>query len=110
MDSLLQLLPMLAAMVVLMACSGFFSASEAALFYLSPRDRRGMTSGTPGEQAATNLLQDPDRLLSAVLFWNLVINVAYFAIASVCSIRLERDPSLGNSGAVIFAMRARCWP
>lgn len=106
MDSLLNLLPMLIAMVVLMAGSGFFSASEAALFYLSPRDRRGMVSGTPGEQAATSLLQDPDRLLSAVLFWNLVINVGYFALASICSIRLERDPELGKSWAVAFAMVA----
>ena len=45
MDSFLQLLPWLIAMALLMACSGFFSASEAALFYLPPRDRRAMASG-----------------------------------------------------------------
>ncbi len=46
MDSFLDLLPWLIAMALLMACSGFFSASEAALFYLPPRDRRAMASGS----------------------------------------------------------------
>ena len=32
--NILELLPWLVAMVVLIACSGFFSASEAALFSL----------------------------------------------------------------------------
>lgn len=103
MDSFLQLLPWLIAMALLMACSGFFSASEAALFYLAPRDRRAMRSGTQSEQAAVILLLDADRLLSAVLFWNLVINITYFAISSICSIWIEQNTSWGQTGAVIFA-------
>lgn len=104
MEPLLQLLPWLITMVVLMACSGFFSASEAALFFLPPRARREMESGTRAEQVACELLDDPDRLLSAVLFWNLVINIAYFAIASICAIRLERDSNFGQTGAATFAI------
>lgn len=104
MDSFLQLLPWLCTMAVLMACSGFFSASEAALFYLQSRDRRDMRNGSPGEQAAAILLANPDRLLSAVLFWNLVINITYFAIASICAIRLEENAALGNTASVLFAM------
>ncbi len=104
MDSFLQLLPWLITMVVLVGFSGFFSASEAALFYLPPRDRRAMQSGTAGEQAAVSLLSRPDRLLSAVLFWNLLINVSYFAIASICSIQLEQIEGLGQSAAVGFAV------
>lgn len=104
MDSFIQLLPWLATMAVLMACSAFFSASEAALFYLQPRDRRAMRNGASGERAAIRLLTDPDRLLSTVLFWNLVINIAYFAIASICAIRLEEDPKMGQAAAVTFAM------
>ena len=103
MDSFLQLLPWLMAMALLMACSGFFSASEAALFYLPPRDRRAMRSGTESEQAAVILLGDAERLLSAVLFWNLVINITYFAIASICSIWIEQNTSWGQTGAVVFA-------
>ena len=44
-----------------------------------------MDSGTRLERTAAQLLSDPDRLLSAVLFWNLVINVTYFAMASILS-------------------------
>lgn len=93
-------------MVILMACSGFFSASEAALFYLRLRDRREMQNGSLGDQAASALLADPDRLLSAVLFWNLVINIAYFAIASICALRLENSESAGQTAAVSFAVAA----
>ena len=101
-----SLLPWLATMAVLMACSGFFSASEAALFYLQPKDRRDMASGGPADKAAAALLETPDRLLSAILFWNLVINMAYFAIASIVAIGLEENPKLGNTGAVTFAVLA----
>lgn len=103
MNELLPLTPWLIAMVILMACSGFFSASEAALFYLRPRDRREMESGSVAEKAAAELLDDPDRLLSAILFWNLVINITYFSISSICSLRIEKTETLGKSEAVIFA-------
>ena len=103
---LLPLLPFLIAMLVLIASSAFFSASEAALFYLPPRDRRAMESGTRGEQAAVALLQDADRLLSAVLFWNLVTNVTYFALAAMCSIQLEHVPRFGSTLAVLFSAAA----
>ena len=96
--------PWLIAMVILMALSGFFSASEAALFYLRPRDLRQMESGTTADRAAANLMQNPDRLLSAILFWNLLINIVYFSISSVCSIGIEKLPAFGQTGAVVFAV------
>jgi len=102
--NLFTMLPLIGAMLALMACSAFFSASEAALFYLPSRDRRSMASGTRGEQIAISLLQDADRLLSAVLFWNLVINVTYFALASIVSIRMEDSSQLGQTWAVGFAI------
>lgn len=101
-----SLLPWLATMAVLMACSGFFSASEAALFYLQPKERRDMASGGPADKAAAALLETPDRLLSAILFWNLVINMAYFAIASIVALRMEENTGLGQAGAVTFAVMA----
>ena len=76
-------------MGVLLCASAFFSASEAALFYLSPRDRASFESGGGTEQIAAALLKNADRLLTAVLFWNLVINISYFTIASVFSIYLQ---------------------
>ena len=85
-----------------MAGSGFFSASEAAMFYLRPRIREKMQSGSAGEKMAFQLTERPERLLSAILFWNLVINIAYFAISSIVAIRLENTES--RSASIGFAI------
>lgn len=90
-------------MAVLIGCSAFFSASEAALFYLRPADVRALEQGSTPQRVAAGLLGDPDRLLSAVLFWNLAVNVTYFAISSIVSIELGQDKSFGNTGLVIFS-------
>ncbi len=81
--------PLLASMALLAVCSAFFSCSEAALFYLKADDRRKLKQGNAAERAAVELLAQPDRLLTAILFWNLIINIVYFALASMVSIRLE---------------------
>lgn len=104
MNSFLELLPWFIAMAVLVCCSAFFSASEAALFYLRPADRRQLRHGSTPERLAGRLLLDPDRLLSAVLFWNLLINVVYFAISSICAIQIERVDGLGRPYAAGFAL------
>jgi CBS domain containing-hemolysin-like protein len=105
-QGLLESLPWLITMAVLIGCSAFFSASEAALFYLRRADRRVLAKGTLAQRAAERLLHDPERLLSAVLFWNLVTNITYFAIATIVGLRLERHPSGGQTSGVAFAMAA----
>ena len=87
---MLELLPWLVAMGLLILLSGFCSSSEAALFLLSPQDQRSLREGSRAEQRVAKLLADPDRLLTAVLFCNLVVNVAYFAIASISAMRLQQ--------------------
>lgn len=79
----------LAPMLVLVCLSAFFSGSEAALFFLDRRDREAFARGTRSQRTAAQLLRDPESLLSAVLFWNLLINLAYFTLASVTSTRLS---------------------
>ncbi len=76
-------------MGILVLCSAFFSSSEAALFYLSRKDRTEMGKGSRMQCMAVALLADSDRLLTAVLFWNLLVNLAYFTISSIICIRLE---------------------
>lgn len=98
---LAELIPWFAAMVVLIGCSAFFSCSEAALFYLRWQDRRALAAGGRGERAAVALLNNPDRLLSAVLLLNLVTNMSYFAITSIVAVQLERVT--GRSTAVLFS-------
>lgn len=89
-------------MAVLIACSAFFSGSEAALFYLRPQDRRLLAGGSTAQRLAHHILGDPDRLLSAVLLWNLAINMTYFGISSIVGLRLERQ--LGSSRAIAFSV------
>ncbi len=91
---MLEILPWLVAMVLLTGCSAFFSASEAALFSLRPADRRILEAGTTAQQTAAELLSDPERVLSAVLFWNLAANIAYFALASIVEHRLPPGSNL----------------
>ncbi len=86
-------------MVVLVGCSAFFSCSEAALFYLGREDRRSMQRGGPAERWANDLLSTPQRLLSAILFWNLLINLAYFTLAAIIGIRLD----LAGEGTAVGA-------
>jgi len=81
-------IPGVAAMTVLMIASGFFSSSETALFYLSRDELRRLRRGGSRERTAASLLSDPDRLLTGVLFWNLVVNLLYFATSVVVAQRL----------------------
>jgi putative hemolysin len=91
---LLEYVPWLLAMGVLLFWSAFFSASEAALFYLPRRDRRAFETGHAAQRVAAGLLADPDRLLTAVLFWNLLVNVVYFTLAAIVSLRLQTQQRL----------------
>ena len=88
-------LPEALAMLALIGASGFFSCSEAALFSLRRAQRAAMSQGSQAEREAIALLAQPDRLLTAILFWNLMVNMAYFALASIVSLRLARDDTTG---------------
>lgn len=83
----------IAGMVVLAAASAFFSASEAALFSLKASESRRLERNGSAGRVATELLRDPNRLLTAVLFWNLVVNMNYFALVSMTGLQLERTGS-----------------
>lgn len=83
----------LAALVVLLACSGFFSGSETALFNLTLRDRRRFASGGRLERLALRLLERPDRLLVTLLLGNMAVNVLFFAISSVTAYDISRQAS-----------------
>lgn len=70
-------------MLALVLCSAFFSASETAFFFLSREQIRRFGAGNSRQRMVASLMADPDRLLTAVLFWNLLINLAYFTVGIV---------------------------
>lgn len=92
----------LVAMMILCLLSAFFSASEAALFYLRREDRLAFEQGTTSQQLAVWLLATPNRLLTAVLFCNLITNVAYFSLATLLALRLEADGHDTQAGFFSF--------
>ncbi|MDG2129835.1 MAG: CNNM domain-containing protein [Fuerstiella sp.] len=88
-DSLHIWLPGTFLMLLLMMCSAFFSASETAFFFLSREQIRRFTIGNRRQRMVAALMADPDRLLTAVLFWNLLINLAYFSVGIVVMQKLS---------------------
>jgi CBS domain containing-hemolysin-like protein len=98
----IEYVPWLAVMAVLLVASAFFSASEAALFALSRPDRRRLAAGSRGGRIAVGLLADTDRLLTAVLFWNLLVNLTYFTLTSIVSLQWQRagNPTAAGSLAL----------
>lgn len=95
-------LPGAAAMAGLIVASGFFSGSETAIFYLSRDELRVMQMGKPRERMVAELLRDPDRVLTAILFWNLLINLTYFAVSVVTARQLVRGGYSGLAGLISF--------
>lgn len=70
-------------MLGLLALSGFFSGSETALLSLDKlRVRYLQQKGYPGADKLANLLDNPDRLLSAILVGNNLVNIAVSVIAT----------------------------
>ena len=93
-------LPGVLVMLALVLCSAFFSSSETAFFFLTREQIRSFSQGNSRQKMAAALLQDPDRLLTAVLFWNLLINLAYFSVGIVVMQKLTSQ----NFNAVAAAL------
>jgi len=98
------ILPWLVPMLVLALLSALFSGAEAALFSLRDRDLRNLKRRGASGRMAAELLLKPERLLSTILFWNLLVNMTYFGIAGIVAGRLENFSDSGARGAVVFTI------
>ena len=84
--------------VVLLALSAFFSATETALMSLNRyRLRHQARSGHRGARVAEWLLQRPDRLIGLILLGNNAVNITAAALVTILAQRL------GGQGAVLLA-------
>ena len=73
----------IAAIIVLIALSGFFSSSEIAMFSLARHRIDSLyEDGIPGAQAVKELKDDPHRLLVTILVGNNLVNIAMSSIAT----------------------------
>ncbi len=83
-------LPFILTLPALLALSAFFSGSETALFGLTQHERFQLRQrGGIGAAATHALLMRPSRLLITILLGNMVVNVVYFLISSVLTLRAE---------------------
>jgi len=78
-------------LALLLACSGFFSGTETALFNLTRGQlyRFSKSKSRLGPMVAS-LMRRPRRLLQTLLLGNMLVNVAYEAVAAVMIIALGR--------------------
>ena len=90
-------------MMALLACSAFFSGSETAFFNLSRRQVGLFVKSKHKLQELTaRLLNKPKRLLSCLLFGNMTVNVLFYAIASVLTVRVGRQIGAGAAAITAF--------
>jgi Mg2+/Co2+ transporter CorB len=79
----------LAALVLLLVMSGFFSIAETSMMALNRyRLRHMVAQGHGGARRANALLRHTDRLLGAILIGNNVVNAAAATLASVIALEL----------------------
>ena len=72
-----------AAVVVLIALSGFFSSTEIAMFSLADHRVEAMVAeGLPNAALVRDLKADPHRLLVTILVGNNVVNIAMASIST----------------------------
>lgn len=89
------LVPKIILMLILLAGSAFFSGAETAFFNLSPRQVKLLEGSRHRlQKLAARLLKKPGKLLNCFLFGNMTVNVLFYAVASVLTIRLKDQSSL----------------
>jgi len=89
-------------MIVLLGCSAFFSGSETAFFNLSRSQIKLLRKSKHRlQQLAGSLPNKPKQLLGCLLFGNMTVNILFYALASVLTVRISQQ--VGAGAAAITA-------
>lgn len=84
------------ALFILIALSGFFSSSETALVSLSKiRLRQMVDEGVKNANLLNYLIEKPNKLLSAILIGNNIVNIAASSLATSIAIDLYGNTGIG---------------
>ncbi|MFA6530330.1 MAG: hemolysin family protein [Candidatus Micrarchaeia archaeon] len=91
---------------ILVVLSGFFSASELALFSLSRvRIRRMVKNNIPGSVALENIRKNPERLITTIIVGNTITNISASSIATGLAISYFGDAGVGiATGVMTFVL------
>ena len=88
-------------MLLLLACSAFLSGSETAFFSLSMRQAKILEGSAHAlQKLAGQLINNPKRLLTSILFGNMAVNVLFFALASVLSVLID-TPKYSEASVIL---------
>jgi CBS domain containing-hemolysin-like protein len=92
----------LAILLVLIGCSGFFSAAETALFSISKvRARHLAKSGNRRDQLIRDMKEDAHTLLSTILIGNNLVNIGASALATALALELFGHNGVGIATGVM---------
>lgn len=84
-------------LLVLLVLSAFFSSAETSLTTVNKlRIRTLVEDGVKGAKTISNLIEDPSKMLSAILIGNNIVNISLSSLATTLAIDL-----LGSYGAGI---------
>lgn len=98
------LVPKIVLMLILLACSAFFSGSETAFINLSPRQIRLLEKSEHKlQKLVVNLLGKRRKLLNCFLLGNMTVNVLFFAVSSILIIRLKDYGGLAAAFAALLS-------
>lgn len=98
-------------MLILLVCSAFFSGTETALFNITKKQTNQFKfSKNRLHRLLFALLNKPRHLLGCLLFGNMTVNVLFFAVSSILTLKIQEAsgyvaaivPPLAFSGMVLF--------
>lgn len=99
MDSVL--LVQLVVLVILLMGSAFFSASETALMSISKIDARHMVDqNIKNAKIVSKLVEDPNKLLGAILVGNNIVNIGASSLATVVATGIFGTDGAGIAAAI----------
>jgi len=82
--------------LIFIVCSAFFSASETAIFSLSNVKLRRLSERYPTGKIVRDLLKRPMRLLSAIVFGNLLVNIGIASFSTALFVGI-----FGENGLIL---------
>lgn len=89
-------------LIILVAFSAFFSASETSFTSLNKiRLKMMVDEGKRGAALAYSLTDDFDKMLSTVLIGNNIVNIAATSVATILFIDLMKSESLGSTVSTV---------
>jgi CBS domain containing-hemolysin-like protein len=88
-------------LVLLIALSAFFSSSETALTAVNKIRLRSLAEeGVKGAKITYKLIEDPTKMLGAILIGNNVVNISAASIATTLAIRLSTKMGIEKNASI----------